>query len=250
MIPLTCGEAQELLQAFHDEELPLDLQIAVEQHLDGCAPCTWELRRLAAIGEGLRGAATELKQAVQEPASLQAKVLSQIEAERNGSFIATLRRNLEDLHLVWAALGGTAAASVCVAAIFALLYYASPGRADSLAGVLSVLSSPGSNENPMRLDNRIQLPRVYPDHAVPAILIAPSRDAEDDLFALAAVLTREGRLIDLEVLLADDGHDRQELTKLLDAVSAARFEPARFRDAPIAVNVVWLLARTTVRATS
>jgi len=34
----------------------------------------------------------------------------------------------------------------------------------------------------------------------------------------------------------------------MDAVSRARFEPAQVAGLPVAVNMVWLVARTTVRA--
>ena len=34
---------------------------------------------------------------------------------------------------------------------------------------------------------------------------------------------------------------------MLDAAARARFEPAKSGGAPVAVNVVWLLSRTTVK---
>ena len=63
---------------------------------------------------------------------------------------------------------------------------------------------------------------------------------------LAAVVTREGTIAGLELLLAS-GHDEEVLLSLLEVASAARFEPARFAGSPVAVNLVWLLAHTTVR---
>jgi hypothetical protein len=36
----------------------------------------------------------------------------------------------------------------------------------------------------------------------------------------------------------------------MDAVSRARFEPALFDGSPVAVNMIWLVAHTTVRASN
>ena len=65
------------------------------------------------------------------------------------------------------------------------------------------------------------------------------------VLALSALVTREGRVSDLSVLKND--RDRAELLQILDAISRHRLEPARFGQAPVAVNLVWLLAHTTVR---
>jgi hypothetical protein len=46
-------------------------------------------------------------------------------------------------------------------------------------------------------------------------------------------------------LLEGDAFDTGML-EVLEAASQARFEPARAGGAPVAVNVVWLLAHTTV----
>jgi hypothetical protein len=76
---------------------------------------------------------------------------------------------------------------------------------------------------------------------------------EDRVFALAAVVTREGRIKNLELLQDKGGeaklNDAKLVENLLAAVSRARFEPASVHGLPVAVNMVWLVARTTVRAT-
>jgi hypothetical protein len=41
--------------------------------------------------------------------------------------------------------------------------------------------------------------------------------------------------------------EAQSIEKLMDAMSRARFEPAQVAGLPVAVNMVWLVARTTVR---
>ncbi len=71
-------------------------------------------------------------------------------------------------------------------------------------------------------------------------------EAREQDVALAAVVTREGTIAGLEVLLAD-GHDAEVMLSLLDVAAAVRFEPASFAGSPVAVNMVWLFAHTTVR---
>ena len=64
-------------------------------------------------------------------------------------------------------------------------------------------------------------------------------------------MTREGRIENLELLHANRrtaGPDDAKLVEgLLDAVARARFEPARVAGLPVAVNMVWMFAHTTVR---
>jgi hypothetical protein len=77
---------------------------------------------------------------------------------------------------------------------------------------------------------------------------------QDAVFALAAVVTREGRIKNLNLLHGSDGtgaamsrQERQQVEALLDSISKARFEPARYGNSPVAVNMVWLYAHVNVR---
>jgi hypothetical protein len=62
------------------------------------------------------------------------------------------------------------------------------------------------------------------------------------------VVTREGRVSDLAVL-GSGRHDHQ-LADILDVISRARLQPAELAGSPVAVNLVWLLAQTTVKPKS
>jgi TonB family protein len=63
---------------------------------------------------------------------------------------------------------------------------------------------------------------------------------------LTAVVTREGQLASVKVLRK--GSPDPELDRAVSRlVSSLQFVPARVGDAPVAVSVVWLLERTTVR---
>jgi hypothetical protein len=243
---MSCGAVRRRLAACHDGELPVHEQIAVQAHIEGCPPCMAEYRALVDVGETLRRAATQANSSL-GPAGLASRVVSRLAAEAEQSMAAQVRRAFEDMHLVWAGLSAAGATVACAALLFAIGYFAPPERADSLAGVLSALASPGSDRNPVRIDDRISLPRVTRDARVRAVLVNTAPAEGDLVLALAAVVTQEGRITNPEVLLANHP-DRETVVRLMDAVVEARFEPASYGGSPVAVNLVWLLAHTTVRA--
>jgi hypothetical protein len=243
---LSCAATQRRLTEYLDGELSVEDQIAVRAHLEGCPPCAYEARELGEVGEALRLAAGMFP-APARTTGLQATVLGRLEAEDQQSLPARMRRMFEDMHLVWAGLSAATATVVCAVLLFAIGYFSPPERADSLSGMLSALASPGSNRNPVRIDYRILPPRVASDVPVPAVLTSSSPDEDDLVFALAAVVTQEGRLTNPEVLLVNRG-DRATVMRLMNAVIEARFEPASYGGNPVAVNLVWLLTHTTVRA--
>lgn len=257
MVPyLGCEIAREMLPAFVDGELPVDVQVAVETHLRWCTTCAAHVEDLRLIGDSIRlGAVTPATDDHRKLSALHAAVLSRVRAEHDQSFAVKVRALFDDLHLLWAGLGAVSAVLVCLFGTMSVLQAASEQRPDSLSGVIQSLANPGSDSNPMLLDGRmIQMPRALDD--------SPSLDqlGEDEaVFALAAVVTREGRIANYAVLVSErDGAPRfdraakaRHVTTLLDKVARSRFAPAErgVARAPVAVNMVWLLARTTVKGT-
>jgi hypothetical protein len=247
---LTCAAVRDRLAPYHDGELPIEGQVAVQGHLLQCVDCAEELRELTILSGILRAtSASVVNQVSHELEGVQAGVLSRLKAEQEQSLQSRVGRAFEDFHLVWTALGATAATLACVTIALGILYYGPRAeRPDSLSALVTALGSPaGSNANPVSVDGRMLLPRPAPDDE--SFLIALDRNSEGDdaVLALYAVLTKEGRVQSFE-LLAGHGLDDRMSRELLKAVSEARFEPARWGGAPVAVNMVWLLATTTVRA--
>jgi len=106
----------------------------------------------------------------------------------------------------------------------------------------------------MRLDGAMAAPpRALGDEG---LALLPGDDA---VVALAAVVTREGRVSNYEVLFSerasvrrhDTAVERGGVNSVFNAVKQSRFSPAQAIDgAPVAVNMVWVLARTTVKASA
>lgn len=250
---LTCGAARRRLHAYHDDELPVGDQIAVGAHLEWCDQCAAELAELRLMRSAFRASAHgRLTLSPDEETSLQASVISRMKAEQTTSFVAQMREMFEDMHLVYAGVGGAAAAVVCVVIMLGMMRFATNERPDSLAGMVAVIGSPGSNQNPVPPLPRIQMPR-----ALNMASFSIDGDWTDEsLIMMAAIVTREGTVIDLALL--DPGGGRSTTQKgqpkavedLLGAVSRARFEPGRVDGLPVAVNMVLLVEHTTVRAPS
>lgn len=236
MTLLSCAAARRRLTAFHDRELAVRQMIAVEAHLETCAACAAEAARFCAIGDALREGAAERQPAADELAGLEAGVVSRMRAEYEESWRGRFERTFEDMHLVWIGLSSAVATVICVAVALACLEFASPERDDSLAGIIAAMQS--SNASFVR--------QTGDDDEV-GRAIERSMSEEETILALASVVTRDGRLIDPR--LVNDRRNRQQIDDLLNAISTARFEPARYTGSPMPtnVNVLWLLARTTVR---
>lgn len=252
MMARSCRSVRRLLSAFHDGELPVGDQIAVQAHLRQCRTCAAEARELVLLGSMMRDGSPAAVVESDVLAGLAAGVVSRVKAEREQSITGLSERLFDDLHVFWAALGATGATVACVAIIFGIFFYATQFRPDSLGGQIALLSLPeGSNEKPFNSDPRVLPPTVKWDAFAEAAL--PNED--DTVFAFAAQLTREGTIAYLDLLHAEaargDVRSRQEEQAILARLSKARFEPARYGGAsgpPVAVNMVWLYTQLTVRA--
>jgi hypothetical protein len=245
-----CSVVRRQLSAYHDGELKIEEQIALEAHLRECAACRAEAQELRDLS-GLIRAGVASRTVAAPDAAFASNIVSRMKAERAESFTGQTQRLFDDLHLVWAALGATGATVACLAIVFTLFYFATRERPDSLGAMIATLSQPsGSDQNPMaQLNDSLRLPSAV-DSAFPEAVI----NEEDAVFALAAVVTREGSIKNLNLLHGSDGtgpamsrRERQEVESLLDTISKARFEPARYGNSPVAVNMVWLYAHVNVR---
>ena len=246
MTLLTCATVRRRLQAFYDRELPVPDLIAVEAHVQVCPPCTSELRELQEVGDALRMAAAPGPS--DDWTGLRSGVISRMSAEAHESWTARAARAFDDLHLVWIGLASTAATILCASAVLSMLHFASPERNNSLAAMIMVYEAPsGSDLNPARLDGSIRVPSV-PENGIVYATLENSVLEDDRVLPLSAVVTREGRVSGLELLSND--HDLHDVTALLSALSRGRLEPAQSHGSPVAVNLVWLVAHTTVRGKS
>jgi len=243
MTLLTCAAVQRRLEAFHDRELQVGDLIAIETHLHDCPPCARDLNELQAVGAALRVAAAPAPS--DDWTGVRTGVISRMRAEAAESWPACVRRAFDDLHLIWIGLASTAATCLCAGAVLSMLHFASPERQDSLAAVIAVMAAPsGSDLNPARLDGRIQAPSVPENGIVYATLERSMMDG-DLVVPLSAIVTREGRVSGLERL--NKWQDGRDVTTIVEALSRGRLEPAQFGGSPVAVNLVWLVAHTTVK---
>lgn len=239
---ILCQSVREQLSAYVDDELDVQEHLAVRHHLDGCSACAYEVAALEDLGSLLRdhtpGRAIEV-------AGLADAVVSRVSAEEREAWPARLARAFDDMHLVWAGLCATAAVVVCAGLAAALVLLAPRAeRADSLRGIFSAMSVSGSDLDPMVLRPGLEVPRVAPEGITSVMLASALPDPlkGDTDFAVAAVVTREGRVSEARVLEGDAYAGFAESLQ-----ETARFQPASRRGVPVAVSLVWVVSHTTVR---
>ena len=122
MKPLNCPATRRRLQAFHDRELAVADQIAVSSHLEWCDECAAALADLRAIGAALQAFAPgRVAESVDESDAFQRAVLNRAKAEHDTSFLVRVRGMFDDMHLVYAGLGATAATVVCVVIMLSMI---------------------------------------------------------------------------------------------------------------------------------
>ena len=261
MIPyIGCEQSRELLEGFIDGELAMTDQVALESHLRWCRTCAARLEDLRLIGASLRQASPQPDPDDSRAlAAIQAGVLTRIRAERDQSLPVRVRAMFDDMRLFWPAVGATTALAACLFASLGVLQAATAEKPESLAAMIERLdrrpapmmppANPGSDQNPMRLDGRVSFPRAL--DGVDALDTMWDEEVE---IALSAVVTREGRIATYDVLPAADAlraamdRDSQEVNAVLNAVKRSRFAPAEAAGGTkVAVNMVWLIVRTTAK---
>jgi putative zinc finger protein len=264
MIPyIGCEAAREMLDAFVDGELAVDDQVAVESHLRWCRTCGARVEDLRLIGASMRlGSASPAPDDARALTAIHAGALSRVRAEHDQSFAVRVRALFEDMRLFWPAVGASAALAACCFVALSVMQLATAENPASLAAMIDRLdrpsapellpANPGSDQNPMRLDGRVSFPRGL--DGMPAL---ESTSDEEVAVAVAAVVTREGRIATYDLLESEHmppnakRRDAGDVSAVLDAVKRSRFAPAEAAGGTkVAVNMVWLLVRTTAKGTA
>lgn len=274
MIPyIGCERARELLDAFVDQELSVSDEVAVETHLRWCRTCAARVEDMRVIGAAIRvGSATVRPDEEQRLSAVGEAVLARVRTEQAESLGARLREVFTDMRLLWPALGATAAVIVAAAVALGVLQRAAAERPESLAAMIESLAQPGSERNPIWADgvapydyavqtgrpfdnvarDAISLPRVLGDGSA----LLERIPEEDAVFALATVVSREGRVANFELLQAaksgsDETNHAAHVAAVLNAVRQSRFQPAQEHRGvfgrTVAVNMVWVIVHQTVR---
>lgn len=234
-----CVDVRDRLEAFHDGELPIDERIAIQNHLGDCGSCSATASELAELGSTLRGlAASAAEHQPVETLRISAHVIERLKVEESFSMRAQITEWFQDMHLVWAGLGASVATAICIVGSASVLHAANQERPNSMARAISVLASPGSNDNPLRLNYEMMAPRAVTDGAI-------EMSEEDAEYALSAVVSREGDVSGVEMI--NQPADRPGLNAMLNEAYRMKFAPATARGDAVAVSMVWLVANTTVK---
>jgi Putative zinc-finger len=270
MIPYVgCEYAREHLDAFVDGELSVDEQVAVESHLRWCRTCAARVEDVQLIGDSIRLGSLAPRaddEEAQTVSHVHSSVLIRVRAEEELSFAARFRDMFTDMRLLWPALGATCSVTVGLALALSVLHSTTIERPESLARMIESLAEPGGERNPLMPGNSARVDRLFgyvdSDRAggisMPRALddgtVFESIPEEDATFAVAAVVSRDGRIANYELLNSERSgrqarNQHANDVEMLDAaVRQSRFAPAQTPvGRAVAVNMVWLIVMTTVQ---
>lgn len=250
MTPLSCAATERLLQAYHDEELPVRDQIAVTAHLEWCDACAASLGELQQIGSALSGLVHSRRALSNEEAAVfNQTVVNRLKAEDDASLLSRIRYMFDDVRLVYAGAGAAVSCAVCVIIMLGMMRFATKDgeKPDSLAAIVTLVSTP------LECDPGVNLSDASGCHARWEARFRTANESaeQESVFALDAVVThRSGHLADLARLrnVRRDAAQAQIIEALLDAVSRSRLESALPSGVPITASMVWMVEHATVRA--
>ena len=249
MTPLSCSAVHRRLQAYHDDELPVQEQIAVSAHVEWCPACAAALSDLdvvrAALLDFTPGRSVLSNE---EAAAFTGSAVARMKAEQQASLFARVRDMFDDIRLVYAGVGAAIATVVCVAITLGMMRFATSERPDSLAAIVNLVSTPAQCE----VAN--ELPDASACHARWEARVQAANEwaEQDSVFALNAVVTHQsGHLANLEVLRAgrrETARQAKTIEGLLDALTRSRLETDIGPRLPVSVSMVFLVEHATVRA--
>lgn len=251
-----CHDIHPRIGAFVDGELSGGERLAVTRHLRECADCQDEAESLRELGVALRAQAPAVDASALR--GLAGGVVSRVLAEEAQSWHVRLQVLFEDWHWVMIGTGsvvGTAACTLLVASV--LLFGPTPERPDSLAGRLNnsdssagtlfVVASPvGDDQSSMLMQFEGGGGQAGGADAtvVPSAIGVPDESALAS--ALADMVTRGGRLIELNALPEAQRHRAEALLDEIHHLRSADQRPNA--TGPVTVRQLWLHAQASVSA--
>ena len=201
MKPLTCAATRRRLQAFHDRELAgRAIRSPSARTSSGAIECAAALAELRMMRDG---AAMRSRRAIlccptkRRPASAPA-VVSRLKAEQrrscSGAHAQRVRRHALRLRGTRRRRRQRSSASLIM---LSMMRFATTRRPDSLAGIVSMLARHGRS-NASSATTRSTRRSAASDGVERCSAARNEAAAQDAVFTLEAVVTREGRLANLD----------------------------------------------------
>ena len=245
MKALTCAATRRRLDAFHDRELSIQDQIRVSSHLEWCDDCAAIHASMRSVGAVLRAAAPGRSvSSVDDAAWFNMAVVSRAKAEHDASIMARVREAFDDMRLVYVGLSTAVAVAVCLVVMMGMMRFAGDYRPDSLAAILSVMSTPFECETTSEVPDALACRARW----VERFQRANESAEQDAVFTLDAIVIHDGRVANLSVLRAsrrDASGQAEVIEELLDTVSRAR---STTQPTELSGEMVRMVTTETVRA--
>lgn len=228
-----------VLSTYYDGELAPATAEGVELHLAQCGQCRSEYEKMASLANGLRHLPT-----LRAPSSLMATVRDRIDSEERG-MVPVLRGHIQrtgnDSSFFPAVSLGTLATVVLLGMVLFLDYRYGEHAARKISSALIPMSLP----EPVLLHEPMSSPR-FRHGSVNGFPFADAERGKAGTMLTLASIDQHGTVQALEVIYRSG--DEGMLTRTLQAVRDAGFEPARLGNRTVPVNFLYFFTTTEVRA--
>jgi TonB family protein len=225
-----------MLSAYYDEKLSLRSMAIVDEHLNVCESCRLEYRVLAHTANSVRHLSH-----LDASASLAPSVRERIDAEERG-MVLVLRGQIIRTGNHSGFFSAVSLGTITTILLLGLAVLFDHAYGEHATRKLFSALIPTALPEPVLLHELMSSPRLRGGSAFDDA----GRGKEGTVLTMASI-DQNGRVRALDVIYRSS--DEEMLTRTLEAVRAAGFEPSRLRDQTISVNFLYMFTTTEVRPT-
>ncbi len=224
------------LSAYYDEELSLSSMASVDEHLNACESCRLEYEGLADTANSVR----HLNH-LDAPASLATSVRERIDAKERG-MVPVLRGQILRSGNHSGFFPAVSLGTLATILLLGLVVLFDQAYGEHATRKLSSALIPTALPEPVLLHELMSSPRFRGGSA-----FDDAEQGKEGTMLTMASIDQNGRVRALEVIYRSG--DEEMLTRTLEAVRVAGFEPARLGDQTVSVNFLYMFTTTEVRPT-
>ena len=206
-----CQSTRPFLGSYVDGELTGAQRLRVSRHLEACAACAGEVAAMSGLGDLLREA-VDREALPRGMEGLASGVVARVRAESAVSIGARFERAVGDSRLLWVGVGSLSGAAVTMFVVAVALFF---GQTPALAGAASTLGNAGTLMAVAQSQDGRGGILVHFDSAEGTRIITESMLAgpsgEQLVDALAGLVTRKGRVVELSEMAPADRARTEEL---------------------------------------
>jgi len=227
-----------MLSAHYDGELSPTIAAYVEDHLRQCDGCLEQYQELASSANAVRHLVS-----MRAPASLASRVREQIDAEERG-MVPVLRGLIQRAKAPSGFVSALGFGTLATVVLIGLVVFLDQQYGEQAAQRLTTAIIETTLPEPVLFHEPMSSPR-FREGSAENLAFAEVDLGKGGTFFTMASIDRNGMVKTLDVIYRSG--DEEMLSRALEAVRVAGFEPARLGDRTIPVNFLYFFTTTEVR---